>query len=135
MATIHHEMTVDVGVQPAWTALRAVGAAHKLFAPVLVDAELNGDVRTLRFANGVILRERILDVDDARHRVAYTALDGPGMSYHHASMQLFDAGQERCRFVWITDFLPEEIRGTLASLIEAGSNAFKENLEATRRSG
>ena len=132
MASIHREIMVDVGVQSAWTALRDVGAAHRLFAPVLVDGELNGDMRTVRFANGMVLREHILDVDDTTRRVAYTALDGPGMSYHHASMQVLDAGPERCQFVWITDFLPFEIRGNLEPLIEAGSNALKQNLEAVK---
>ena len=51
------------------------------------------------------------------------------MSYHHASMQIVDGGQGRCRFVWITDFLPAELKGTLAPLIEQGSAALKANLE------
>lgn len=130
MASIHHEVTVEVGAEQAWPALRAVDSAHKLFAPVLVDGELKGDTRTVRFANGMIVHERILDVDDKRRRVAYTVLDGPGMNYHHASMQLFDAGPNRCRFVWITDYLPEAIRASLVPLIEAGTQALKINLEA-----
>ena len=73
-----------------------------------------------RFANGMVVRERILDIDESSRRVAYTALDGPGMSYHHASMQIVEGGQGRCRFVWITDFLPAELKGTLAPLIELG---------------
>jgi hypothetical protein len=129
VASIHHEITVDISVDRGWAALRAVGDAHKLFAPVLVDAVLDGDVRTVRFANGMVIREQILDVNDAMRRVAYTAIDGPGMTYHHASMQMLAAGPERCRFVWITDFLPQEIGGTIQPLIEAGSNALKANLE------
>jgi hypothetical protein len=44
-------------------------------------------------------------------------------------MQIVDGGQGRCRFVWITDFLPAELKGTLAPLIEQGSAALKGNLE------
>ena len=51
------------------------------------------------------------------------------MLYHHASMQVVDAGPGRCRFVWITDFLPREIEGNLTPLIEQGANALKNNLE------
>ena len=130
MASIHHEITVEASVDRAWAALRAVGDAQKLFAPVLSEGVLNGDVRMVRFANGMVIRERILDVNDATHRVAYAAIDGPGMTYHHASMQVFEAGPKQCRFVWITDFLPPELRGSLQPLIEAGSNALKANLEA-----
>ena len=130
MASIHHEITVEASVERAWDALRAVGDAHKLFAPVLAEGVLNGDVRMVRFANGMVIHERILDVNDATHRVAYAAIDGPGMSYHHASMQVVAEGPKRCRFVWITDFLPQELRDTLQPLIEAGANALKANLEA-----
>jgi hypothetical protein len=129
MASIYRQLAIDVGSDTAWAALRLVGDAHKLFAPVLVDAQLDGDTRTVRFANGMILHERILDLDDEKRRVAYTAVDGPGMTYHHASMQVVPAGPGRCLFVWITDFLPREIGGNLVPLIEQGSKALKTNLE------
>jgi hypothetical protein len=130
MASIYKQLAVEVSTETAWAALRRVGDAHRLFAPVLVDGQLDGDTRTVRFANGMVVRERVLDIDDVRHRVAYTVLDGPGMTYHHASMQVVDAGPGRCDFVWITDFLPLDIGGNLAPLIEQGSAALKRNLEA-----
>ena len=129
MASIFKELAVEVPFKEAWAALRRVGEAHRLFAPVLVDAQLDGEIRTVRFANGMIVQERILDVDDERRRVAYTALNGPGMMYHHASMQVLDAGPKRCLFVWITDFFPAEISDNLRSLIEQGAKALKSNLE------
>lgn len=130
MASIHHQITVQVDAARAWKTLRSVGDAHKLFAPVLVDGRLEGDTRTVTFANGMTVHERILDVDDMRRRVAYTVLDGPGMTYHHASMQVVESGRGQCEFVWITDFLPDELRATLTPLIEQGSNALKANLES-----
>jgi hypothetical protein len=129
MASIHQQVVVEVDCEKAWAALRKVGDAHQLFAPVLADATLDGEVRTARFANGMVVRERILDVDDRRRRVAYSVMDGPGMTYHHASMQIIEAGPGRCVFVWITDFLPKEIGANLAPLIEQGSKALKSNLE------
>ena len=120
MASIHRETVVDVGAEQAWAALRTVGAAHELFAPVLTDGELNGETRRVRFANGMVVNERIVDVDDGMRRVAYSVLDAPGLRYHHASMQVPDEGPNRCRFVWITDFLPADAGGTLTPLIEAG---------------
>jgi hypothetical protein len=129
MSSIHHQLMVDVPAETAWAALRLVGQAHRLFAPVLADGQLDGDLRTVRFANGMVVKERILDINDDVRRVAYTVTDGPGMSYHHASMQILDAGPARCLFVWTTDFLPPEIGGNLTPLIEQGSKALKANLE------
>jgi hypothetical protein len=45
---------------------------------------------------------------------------------------VLDAGPQRCRFVWFTDFLPLETRGNIEPLIDAGSNALKQNLEAAK---
>ena len=65
------------------------------------------------------VRERILDLDEERRRVAYTVLDAPGLAYHHASMQMVDEGPGRCRFLWVTDFLPAEARASLTPLDRA----------------
>ena len=130
MASIYEELAVEVGADEAWAALRLVGEPHTLFAPVLVDGQLDGDTRTVTFANGMVVQERILDVDDKRRRLAYSAVNGPGMTYHHASMQVLETGPGRCVFVWITDFLPPEIAGNLAPLIEQGAKALKAKLEA-----
>ena len=129
MASIRKEVVIDTGIEPAWNALRRVGEPHTLFAPVLTDSRIEGDVRTVHFANGMIAHERILDVDDERRRVAYVVLDAPGLTYHHASMQLDVAGPGRCAFVWITDFLPAEAAANLQPLIDQGSDALKQNLE------
>jgi len=129
VASIHNEIAVEVEPDVAWKALRNVADAHRLFAPVLTECRLEGDVRTVRFANGMVLHEHILDVDDARRRVAYAAVDGPGMTFHHASMHVVEAGSGTCRFVWTTDFLPAGVRDNIAPLIEQGAAAFKRNLE------
>jgi hypothetical protein len=133
MASIHHEVVVKMDTDEAWAALREVGQAHRLFAPVLVSGQLDGDVRTVTFANGMVAREQILDVDDERKRVAYTVTNGPGLAFHHASMELVEEGPGRCRFRWITDFLPQEAAAALQPLIEQGSHALKKNLEAPAR--
>jgi hypothetical protein len=128
-ASIHEELTIEVGADEAWAALRRVGHAHELFAPVLVDGQLDCDTRTVRFANGMVVHERILDVADERRRVAYSVLDVPGLTYHHASMQIVEDGPGRCLFVWITDFLPAEAGDRIMPLIEQGARALKNNLE------
>ena len=129
MASIHIESTVDVSADTAWEALRRVGDAQALFAPVLAGSELHGDTRTARFGNGLVVHERVIDVNDAHRRVAYSVLDSPGLTYHHASMQVFDDGPGRCRFVWTTDFLPESAASGLQPLVQAGTDALKKNLE------
>ena len=132
MASIHIESPVAVSADTAWGALRRVDEPDKLFAPVLTSADIENDTRTVVFANGLVVHERILDIDERRRRVAYSVLDSPGLSYHHASMQIVEDGPQRCRFVWVTDFLPSAAASALQPLIEAGTKALTANLEAAR---
>ena len=129
MASIYKEVNLAVNAATAWAALREPGNAATLFAPVLVDGAMDGDTRTLRFANGMVIEERIIDVDDARRRIAYTAVKGTPMTHHNASMQIVDEGPQRCRFVWITDVLPDEIAAAIQPLIDQGTLSLKSNLE------
>ena len=129
MASITEQVSIAVDVQRAWQALRDVGRAHVLFAPVRVEGSIAGDVRTVTFANGMVAQERILDIDDERRRVAYAALNVPGMDYHHASMQLVDEGPGRCRFIWITDVYPAGVADSVRPLVTQGAQALKRNLE------
>jgi hypothetical protein len=139
MASIRKEIVVEVGPERAWDALRRAGQPHTLFAPVLTGSDLDGEVRTVRFANGMVVRERLLDVDEAHRRVAYAVIEPQGMTYHHASMEIGEAGAGRCTFLWITDFVPAEAAAGLQPLIDQGAEALKRNLEqsvtAPRTSG
>jgi len=130
MASIRKQLEVEVDAAKAWEALRSVGDADKAFRPVLVGAQLDRDMRTATFSNGMVVHERILDVDNENRRVAYAATDAPGVAYHHASMEVIDRGPGRCRFVWITDVFPPEAAPMIAPLVDAGAQALKSNLES-----
>ena len=65
---------------------------------------MDGEARVITFANGLVARELIVDVDDAR-RLAYSART-ERLVHRNASFQVFDEGNGRCRLVWIADVLP-----------------------------
>jgi hypothetical protein len=96
---------------------------------VLTDCRLDGDVRTVTFANAAVVRERIVDVDPAAMRVAYAVIGG-GFEHHGASMQIVPEGDRRCRFVWVSDFVPDAKRAVVEPLVDAGCAALKRVLEA-----
>lgn len=129
MASIRKEETLRVAADKAWAALREIGSPHRLFSPVLIDSSIDGDIRTVIFANGMIVRERIVDIDDTQMRVVYAVIDGD-FEHHSASMEIVREGDARCRFVWISDFLPDEQMENVEPLVEAGTQALVRNLEA-----
>jgi hypothetical protein len=69
----------------------------------------------------MVVREQIVDVDQAARRVAYAVVGG-AFSHHGASMQVIPDG-DGCRFVWVSDFLPEETGPMVAGLTAQGVEA------------
>ena len=128
MASIHKEIVIDAPARDVWDAVRDVGAVHRRLVPgVLTDARLDGDARVVSFANGLVVRELIVSVDDERRRFAYAAVGGLA-SHHNASMQVFEAGAQRSRLVWITDMLPDALAGPIGELVELGTAAMQRTL-------
>ncbi|OYU95895.1 MAG: MxaD family protein [Burkholderiales bacterium PBB5] len=130
MACVRKEITIQAPADAVWAAVRDVGQVHRRLVPgVLVDARLEGDERVVSFANGLVVRERIVDIDDMQRRLAYAAVGGR-TSHHNASIQILDEGDSQCRLVWITDLLPQAMAAPIAALVEQGSRVMKQTLEA-----
>jgi hypothetical protein len=129
MASIHREVLLEAPAEVVWAALAAVGEAHRVFSPVLSASVLDApDLRIARFASGMVVKERIIDVDPRRMRVAYAVVDGD-FAHHSASMQVVAVDAKTSRFLWTTDVLPHEAAKQILPLVEAGTLAMKQNLE------
>lgn len=128
MASIYQEFTVETDATSVWDAVRDVGAVHQRLVPGMVtQTQLDAGVRTVHFANGLVVREAIVDIDDLRCRLAYT-VQGGSASHHNASIQVFADGPMRCRVVWITDILPDTVRPAIAALMEQGAALMQRTL-------
>lgn len=133
MASIHRDLLIDASADHVWDAIRDVGAVHTRFArDMVLDTQLDGDARLVTFANGEVVRERIVDVDNERRRLAYAAVEWR-TSHHHASFQVFPDGESRCRLVWITDLLPDTMASLVEGFVDQGCTAIKRTLETSAR--
>ena len=129
MASVHREIVIERPAAEVWDALADVGALHTRLAPGFVtDCRLEPGARVVTFANGMLARELIVDVDAEGRRVAWAVVGGR-LSHHNASAQVFAAGERSCRFVWIADFLPNEHAAAIAGMIEHGLAAMKRHLD------
>jgi len=128
MASVHREIVIARPPAEVWDALADVGALHTRLAPGFVtDCRLEPGARVVTFANGMVARELIVDVDAERRRVAWSAVGGR-LSHHNASAQVFAEG-DATRFVWIADFLPDEHAPAIAAMIDQGMAAMKRHLD------
>ena len=129
MASIHKEVIIDAPAGHIWEAIRDVGAIHtRLARGFVTDTRLEGDARDVTFANGAVVRERIVDLDDRGRRIAYAAVGGR-FTHHSASIQVFPDGDSRSRVVWIADLLPHELADLVGGMMEQGCAAMKRTLE------
>ena len=129
MASVHRGIVIERPPAEVWDALADVGALHTRLAPGFVtDCRLEPGARVVTFANGMVARELIVDVDAERRRVAWAVVGGR-LSHHNASAQVFADAGGATRFVWIADFLPDEHAPALTAMIENGLAAMKRHLD------
>jgi hypothetical protein len=76
------------------------------------------------FANGVVAREVIVDINDADRRVVWSSVGGR-LTHHNASAQVFADGNNHSRLVWVADLLPHELADTIGTMIDHGLAAMK----------
>jgi hypothetical protein len=129
MATIYHEFLIDAPAQFVWEAIKDVGAVHSRLAQGFVTAtDLRDGERTVTFANGFIVREKIIGLNDDVRRLSYSAVGGRA-THHNAYFQVFYASEERSRVLWVTDLLPNEVRAPIEQMVRQGAEAMKQTLE------
>ena len=132
MASISKEIVIDASAERVWEALRDWGGLHVRLVPgFATDARLDGEDRIVRFFNGSVLRERLVNLDDDARRLVWSIADPP-YAHHNASAQVLADGEDRSRFVWIADFLPNELAERAAPLMEQALSVIKHTLEAER---
>jgi carbon monoxide dehydrogenase subunit G len=133
MASIRKEVSVQASPEHVWEAIRDVNAVHRRLAPGFVlDVRPDGEARIVTFANGAVVRELIVDVDDKARRIAYAVVDSPlQLTHHHATMEVLRDGADASRIVWIADVSPGAAAGQVGSMMEQGSLVMKQSLERT----
>jgi carbon monoxide dehydrogenase subunit G len=129
MSTIVKEIMIDAPPAKAWDALRDFGAVHTRLVPGFVTAcRMDGDARVVTFGNGMTIRERLVGIDEKTRRVAYSAVSELA-THHNASAQIVTAGENRTRFIWITDVLPNDAATSIEKMMDQGAAVIKKTLE------
>lgn len=127
MASVVKEIRVAASPDAAWDAIRDIGALHVRLAPgFVVDTKLDGAARIVTFANGMVVREPIVALDEARRRLVWTA-EGGRTTHYNSSAQVFD-DPGGARIVWTSDFLPDDMRDAIDTAMTAGAAAMKKAL-------
>ena len=129
MTTIRSRLETSASPEDAWAAIRDVGALHTRLAPGFVaDTRLEPGARVVTFANGMVVREPIVTIDDETRRLVWGA-EGGATTHYSAALEV-SPRPGGATVVWTADFLPDDVKPRLAALIEEGTRAMKRALDA-----
>ena len=81
----------------------------------------------MTFGNGMQVREPIIDLDETKRRLVWSA-EAAGITHYNASVQVF-AADEGSRVVWIADFLPNDMRDQISSMMREGISVMKATMD------
>lgn len=133
MTSIIREAGIAATPEATWAALREFAALHELARGFVTATELEDErTRVVTFFNGATAREVLIGIDDTARRIAWTITDLAGATHHSGSAQIRADGEDpdRCRFLWISDVLPDDVADRLGIMMDAGLAAMKRTLES-----
>ncbi len=125
--------TIAIAAPPAalWAALADIGALHDRVVPgMVVDTQLeqDGAVRIVTFADGTVLHEDIVSLDQSRRELVWTAKGGP-WTHHNASLTVTDRADGGGNVTWTADVLPHSAGEIIAGFVVAGLQTMKAHYE------
>ena len=128
MATLRKELRIGTAPGRVWDAVRDVGALHTRLVPGFVlDTRMEGDIRVVTFANGQVVREPVVTVDDEARRLVWSAAGGR-TTHYNAAIEVTGDGAGT-RLVWTIDLLPNEMAGPVGAMQDQAIAAMKPALE------
>jgi carbon monoxide dehydrogenase subunit G len=130
MASLSKEIVSRATPDAVWDAIRDIGALHTRLVPGFVTAtELIPGGRRVTFGNGMVVDEPIIDSDDQRRRLAWTATgDALPLRHYNAAVQVFPH-EQGSRIVWTADLLPDEAAPTVGGMMDQGMAAMERTLD------
>ncbi|MBO2456874.1 SRPBCC family protein [Actinomadura violacea] len=134
MASVHKEIIIDADPAAVWAIISDFTDGPARMAPGFVtDSRLDEpDVRVVTFADGTVLRERLITLDDEPRRLVYSVIGGTTQPEHdNASMQVVPHGEGRSRFLWIHDVRPDDLTAAMGAGMDHGLNIFKQTVESS----
>lgn len=129
MASIHKEIAIDADPDDVWDAVRDFGALHTRLVPGFVlDTRIEGDARIVRFANGAVARELLVDCNDARRRLVYAVIS-ERVRHYSASVEVGAGSDTPTRVSWTVDVLPNEIASHIDGQMDQAAHAMQKALK------
>src|SRR5689334_5931701 len=135
MASVTKTIETIAPHRAVWCAINDIGALHTRLVPgFVVDTALDGDARIVTFANGLVVRESIITIDEEHDRLVWSA-EGPQFEHYNSSVQAIEQADGTTVVVWIADFKPDDLAHVVDEMMTAGAAAMKLALDGQAARG
>lgn len=130
MAHLRTEISIAAAPADVWDVIRDFGAGPLRMAPgFVVGCQADGNTRVVTFADGVVVHERFVALDDDERRIAYSVVGGSVQPDHDAAEMRAVPEGGGCRFVWTRELRPDELAPAFQSSMDRGAEVIKRTLE------
>ena len=131
MASISREIVIEAGAEDVWEVVGDFAEGPSRMAPgFVVDTRVEADHRVVTFADGTVVRERLVTIDHDTRRIVYSVVGGSVRPEHdNASMRVVADGERRCLLVWSRDVLPDALAAPMAEAMARGLEVTKRTLD------
>jgi hypothetical protein len=125
MTSIAVEVITDASPEKVWDAIRDFGALHTRLVPGFVlNTELVPEGRRVTFANGLVVVEPIISLNDELRRLAWTAKgNSSGPTHYNAAIQVYTREIGGSRVIWMADILPDQAAAPIGDMMKQGATA------------
>tara|TARA_B100001059_G_C17568024_1_gene443485 strand:+ start:232 stop:615 length:384 start_codon:yes stop_codon:yes gene_type:complete len=106
MKTLKEESTLPCSAKDLWTILSDFGRCD--WVPTIEKISLQDDCRYFEMAGMGQITEKILQCDERRMILQYSAIETPVPIRHHlATMKISEINDQECSLLWTTEISPE----------------------------
>jgi carbon monoxide dehydrogenase subunit G len=133
MALLRTEISIAAGPADVWDVIRDFAAGPLRMAPgFVVGCEADADVRVVTFADGVVVHERFVELDDAERRIVYGVVGGSVQPDHDTAQMQVVPEDGGCRFIWTRELRPDELAPGFQVAMDRGAEVIKRTLEVAQ---
>ena len=133
MALIRTEIRIAAAPADVWDVIGDFAAGPLRMAPgFVVGCRAESDVRVVTFADGAVVHERFVTLDDDERRIVYSVVGGSIHPDHDTAQMQVVPEDGGCRFVWTHDVRPDELAPGFQAAMDRGAEVIKRTLEVTQ---
>jgi hypothetical protein len=133
MALLRTEISIAAAPADVWDVIRDFAAGPLRMAPgFVVGCEADADVRVVTFADGVVVHERFVELDDAERRIVYGVVGGSVQPDHDTAQMQVVPEDGGCRFIWTRELRPDELAPGFQVAMDRGAEVIKRTLEVAQ---